>query len=299
MPRREEGLIRRRTLLIGAGGVVLAGVAGAFAIEAGLLPGRTTLHELLGLNGEAGVIPDVEPGPIVHGEFVSAARLGASCGWTIAYPPGAAAGDALPVLVVLHGYGGDNTSAFDELGLDRFLAAAVDGGAAPFTIASVDGGNTYWHARASGEDAGAMVTDEFIPLLAEHGLATDRVGFLGWSMGGYGSLLIASLLGPSRVASVVAESPAMWQDGAHSPDGAFDDADDYARNDLAGKQSALAGIPVRVDCGTGDGFYPVVERYVSGFDEAPAGEFESGGHDFDFWRRMAPAQLAFVAKQFE
>ena len=88
------------------------------------------------------------------------------------------------------------------------------------------------------------------------------------------------------------------RDGAHSPDGAFDDAADYAAHDLAGHQDALAGIPVRIDCGTGDGFYPVVERYVAGFEVPPAGGFEPGGHDFAYWTRMAPAQLAFVAQHF-
>ena len=63
--------ISRRTLLIGGAGVVVAGVAGVAAVEAGLLPGRTTLHSVLGLNGEAGVVPDIEPGPSVSGEFVS------------------------------------------------------------------------------------------------------------------------------------------------------------------------------------------------------------------------------------
>ncbi len=56
----------------------------------------------------------------------------------------------------------------------------------PFAIATVDGGTTYWHPRPNGEDAGGMVVDEFLPLLAEQGLRTDRSAFHGWSMGGYG-----------------------------------------------------------------------------------------------------------------
>jgi S-formylglutathione hydrolase FrmB len=288
--------IRRRTLLIGAGGVLAAAATGLFGIEAGLIPGRTTLHQLLGLNGEAGVIPDAKPGPIARGEFVSGARLGTSCGWTIAYPPGAKEGDALPVLVVLHGYDADNTTAFDRLGLDRFLAEAVDGGATPFAIASVDGGDGYWHPRRKGGDSGEMVVDELLPALAALELKTDRVGLLGWSMGGYGALLLGTQLGPDRVAAIAAESPAMWVDGGHSPEGAFDDAADYAAHDLAGRQNELAGIPVRIDCGTGDGFYPVVRDYVAGFSTPPEGGFTPGGHDYAYWRRMAPAQLAFLAE---
>ena len=286
-----SGRVSRRTVLIGGIGVVAAGAAGMAGVEAGLIPGRSTLHSLLGLNGTAGDVPEATPGPAVSGSFVSAARDGVDVGWTISYPPGASAGDALPVVVALHGYSGDHTTAFASLGFDRFQAAAKS----PFAIASVDGGDGYWHPRRSGGDSGAMVTDEFLPLLAEHGLQTDRVGFTGWSMGGYGALLLGSQLGPDRVWGIVAQSPAMWVDAAHSPDGAFDDAADYAAHDLAGRQAELDGIPVRIDCGTGDGFYSVVRDYVGGFTIPPAGGFEPGGHDVGYWRRVAPAEFEFLA----
>ena len=284
--------ISRRAVLFGGLGVVAAGAAGVAGIEAGVIPGRTTLHALLGLNGEAGKIPDAEPGPKHDGSFVSAARDGATCAWTVSYPPGAAVGDALPVVVVLHGYDADHTAAFSKLGLDRFQAEAKS----PFAIASVDGGDGYWHARREGGDSGEMVIDELLPALAALELTTARVGFLGWSMGGYGALLLGTQLGPDRVAAIAAESPAMWVDGGHSPEGAFDDAADYAAHDLAGRQNELAGIPVRIDCGTGDGFYPVVRDYVAGFSTPPEGGFTPGGHDYAYWRRMAPAQLAFLAE---
>ena len=124
-----------------------------------------------------------------------------------------------PVAVVLHGRGNNHASAFDRnyLGLDRFLAARVRAGGTPFALASVDGGETYWHERDGGEDAGAMVVDEFIPMLAEHGLDTRRVGFLGWWMGGYGALALAGRLGPARTVAVAAESPALWHDFADRP----------------------------------------------------------------------------------
>jgi enterochelin esterase-like enzyme len=273
---------------------VAAGVAGFAAVEAGILPGRTTLHEVLGLNGPAGEIPDAVAGPSVSGSFVSAARSGTECAWTISYPPGSAAGDALPVVVALHGYVGHHTTAFAQIGLDRFQAES----GSRFVIASVDGGNGYWHPRRSGGDSGAMVVQEFLPLLGEQGLDVDRVGLIGWSLGGYGALLLGSQLGPERVAAIAAVSPAMWADAAHSPGGAFDDAEDYAAHDLAGRQEELDGIRVRIDCGTGDGFYPVVRDYASGFAIPPAGGFEPGGHDDDYWRRVAPAELTFLGEAF-
>ncbi|CAN5491196.1 alpha/beta hydrolase-fold protein [soil metagenome] len=288
----SERRISRRTLLLGGAGVVAAGAISVVGIEAGAIPGRTTLHTVFGLNGEPGKVPDVTVGPAVTGELVSQARAGATCGWTISYPPGAAPGDALPVVVVLHGHGSDNTAAFKKLKLNRFQADA----GSPFAIASVDGGDGYWHARAAGGDSGAMVVDEFLPLLAQYRLDIGRIGLLGWSMGGYGALLLGSQLGPDRVAAIVAESPAMWTDGAHSASGAFDDAEDYAAHDLAGRQNELDGIPILIDCGIGDGFYPVVKDYVHGFATPPEGGFEPGGHDYDYWRRVAPAQLAFMAQ---
>jgi dienelactone hydrolase len=40
-----------------------------------------------------------------------------------------------------------------------------------------------------------MVTDEFPPLLSRQGLDTGRLGFHGYSMGGYGSLRPAPIVG--------------------------------------------------------------------------------------------------------
>ncbi|MGZ4477938.1 MAG: alpha/beta hydrolase [Nocardioidaceae bacterium] len=228
--------VSRRRLLAGGAALAVAAVAGAVGVEDGVLPGRTWAYAHLGLDGPAGRIPDVAPGRLVSGSFVSKARLGRRVGWSVAYPPGASRSAALPVVVVLHGRGGDHTYAFGRhLGLDRFLAQATDRGVPPFAVAGVDGGDTYWHARASGEDAAAMVVDELLPLLAGQGLRAGRSDRVG-----------------------------------------------------------LRGIDVRIDCGTGDPFYPVVRDYVAALRPAPAGGFEPGGHTMGYWRRMAPAQLAFL-----
>nr|WP_228552913.1 alpha/beta hydrolase-fold protein [Mumia xiangluensis] len=222
----------------------------------------------------------------------------------MAWPPGGS-GPAeraeLPVVVVLHGRGNDHASAFSRryLALDRFLASVVAGGTAPFALASIDGGETYWHARDDGEDAGAMVVDEFLPLLAGHGLRTDRIGFLGWSMGGFGALHLARTLGPERVAAVGAMSPALWHHFKDTAPGAYDDAEDFADVDLMGRQDDLAGIAVRIDCGRGDPFLAASRDFVHGFEARPAGGFQRGDHDRGYWRRMAPAQLTFLGSALE
>lgn len=271
--------------------MVLAAGAGLLAVEERVLPGRSTLHQVLGLDGAAGIIPRVTPGPADSGGFVSAARLGASVGYTISYPPGTNLGDNLPTLVTLHGAGGSHASSFgNQLGLDRFQAA----GKHRFAIASVDGGDSYWHRRATGEDAGAMVADEFIPLLKSKGLATDRLALLGWSMGGYGALLLGEKLRPR---AIVAESAAIWRTAKEAAPIAFDGEEDFAANTVFGRQHELDGIAVRVDCGDGDGFEPNDSAYRDGFATTPAGGIEPGGHDMGYWRRMAPTQLEFVGEQ--
>jgi enterochelin esterase-like enzyme len=188
------------------------------------------------------------------------------------------------------------------MGLHHYLAAAVAAGVAPFAIAAADGGTSYWHPRPDGEDAGAMVVDELLPLLADEGLRAapdDRIGLIGWSMGGYGALRLAGVLGPNRVAGVVASSPAIWSDAGDASRSGFADEAEYERFTVVGHQQDLAGIAVRVDCGTGDPFYRDVQDYVAGFADGAHGAevtstFEPGAHDPAYWRRMLPDQLAFL-----
>jgi S-formylglutathione hydrolase FrmB len=288
--------VSRRALLAGAGGLTLGAASTAAAVEAGIVPGRSWAYHRLGLDGADGVVPDVEAGPVVDGSFASAARLGQECGYAVAYPPGYGPGDRLPVAVVLHGRRNDHASAFAPayLALDAFLAAAVADGTAPYALASVDGGDSYWHTRASGEDSAAMVTDELVPLLASLGLDTRRLGLLGWSMGGFGALHVARLLGPSRVAAVSASSPSLWHEYDDTSPGAFDDRSDFAGCTPFGRQHDLDGIAVRIDCGQGDPFWSASRDYADGFADRPAGGFERGDHDLGYWRRMAPAHMTFV-----
>jgi dipeptidyl aminopeptidase/acylaminoacyl peptidase len=228
-----------------------------------------------------------------HGSFVSRQRGRARTGWAILYPPGHDR-DRLPVIVVLHGRGADHTSAYRSLHLDEALARVVANGTRPFALAAVDGGDhDYWHPRRAGDPA-AMVTDEFVPLLGAHGLDVGRIGLLGWSMGGYGSLYIATVLGRTRCAVAVAESPAIWRHSYQSASGAFDDADDFDRHSIFGRQPLLAGIALRIDCGASDGFAPVTRDLRASISPTPAGGIEPGGHDAAYWRSQAEAQLAFA-----
>jgi enterochelin esterase-like enzyme len=266
----------------------------------GMLAAGSVGYELLRPDhGTPGRIPRVTPGRLVHGSFMSRRRGNRRTSWAVGYPPGSATSARLPLLVFLHGLHQDHRAAFGgQLGLDRFLAAHVAAGGSPFAVASVDGGTTYYHPRPDGEDAGAMVVDELVPLLAGRGLRTDRIGLMGLSMGGYGALRLGGLLGAAGCSVVVAESPAIWTDPDDASRSGFADAAEYRRYSVFGRQSDLAGIPVRIDCGQDDPFHDATRAYAAGFPKAqqPLVGFQPGVHELAYWRRMAPAQLRFVGE---
>jgi enterochelin esterase-like enzyme len=196
---------------------------------------------------------------------------------------------------VLHGRGDSHRTVFGSHAWDRFLAQAVAAGTAPFALAAVDGGDHgYWHRRANGDDAQQMIVTEFLPMLQQRGLRTSRLGLAGWSMGGFGALLLAERLGAEACAVVAVDSPALWVRAGDSASGAFDNRADFARNDVFAGRPKLAGIPLRVAIGTSDPFYRATRTFVSGLAPRPDVDFSLGGHDLAFWRHSAPAQLRFL-----
>jgi S-formylglutathione hydrolase FrmB len=225
------------------------------------------------------------------GSFVSAARGRVSTNWAIARPPGQT--KALRPVIALHGKGSDASTVMAG-GVEQGLAQAVNAGLPPFAVVAVDGGGSYWHKRASGEDAGAMVLNELIPMLDTQRLDTSRVAFLGWSMGGYGALLLGGRLGSARTAAICAVSPALWLSPGAAAPGAFDGADDFAANSVFG-MPALASIPIRVDCGDSDPFYAATKQFIAQLPNPPAGGFSPGGHNAEFWSSQLPAELTWMA----
>jgi len=65
-----------------------------------------------------------------------------------------------------------------------------------------------------------------------------------------------------------------------------------------GHQDELAGVPVRIDRATDDPFHEATQASVAGFPPGrhPLAGCQPGAHTMGYWRRMAPAQLAFVGR---
>lgn len=279
----------------------LTGVAATAAVAAGgglveydVLPGRPALHRLLHLNGGAGRIPDVATGPVVSGRLPSR-LVEADPEFQVAYPPGTQPGERLPVVVVLHPAGSSAADVFTTLGLPQFLAASRH----RLALAAVDGGaRGYWQDQGTG-DAGALVLEEFLAALADRGLDVGRPSWLGWSMGGYGALRLASLLLADRrpVGRVLAVSPALWTSWSDTGDGVFTGRDQYdAAMGLIGTQVLVARppVPVRVDCGEGDPFYRQVRALAD--HTGVETHWAPGAHDAAYWTRELPGQLDWLAR---
>ena len=268
---------RRRLLELGAGGVTAAVLAACAPVPGGLEVATAAVHS---------------------GSFTSKFRPDTGTNWSVAVPDRGAGGDQrpLPVALFLHGTGADHRMIFEDLRAADVLSQHVAGGGTPFALAAVDGGESWWHRRATGTDTQAMVVEEFMPLLAGQGLDTGRPAVFGLSMGGFGALLLASQHRIPGLRAVAAMSPAVWSlhDAARTDN--FDSAEDFAVNDIFALRPELGALPKRIDCGTSDNLLYSVKDYVSGLPGEHEGGFQEGGHDGGYWRSILPDVFSFLGR---
>jgi S-formylglutathione hydrolase FrmB len=203
------------------------------------------------------------------------------------------------LVVFLHGRGGsDGTFVGNEA---VFKGLARLGARAP-VLAFPDGGeHSYWHNRAEG-GWGTYVMREVIPAVSRRfGIDPRRVAIGGISMGGFGAYDLA-LLHPQRFCAVGGHSPALWFEAGETAPGAFENAADFARNDVVGlvrgNPDAFAGMRVWNDYGDDDPFRGYDEGFVS-YLRADGANLSAhsweGGHDNAYWNPHWPAYLRFYA----
>jgi S-formylglutathione hydrolase FrmB len=306
--------ISRRTVLaagLGAGALGAVAAGGYGLVESGTLPGKYRLARLLGACG-APPPPPAGPRPSRHeAQFWSAYRRQRVTMVTL-IPAGVRSLRGLGAVVALHGLGGNAIGTASTLALA--MAALPRARAGQFAVLTVDGGRSYWHRRADGDDPQGMIIHEVLPRAAALGLRTERIAIIGESMGGYGALLLAARLGSAAgaggtaagagpvAAAVAAISPAIFASAADARQAdprSFDGPADFARNDVLTQLPALRHVPVYVGCGDSDPFEPMARllrsrlRRLTG--RPAAGAIEAGCHDSAFWARSLPDGLSFVS----
>ena len=212
---------------------------------------------------------------------------------TAVLPPGG--GAERPLLVFLHGRGraGNESNASGAF----YAALRSLGKRAPVVVFPNGGDHSDFHARGSGDWA-RYVLDEVIPQAVER-LDADprRVAIGGISMGGFGAFAVARRR-PSGFCAVGGHSAALWLSSGDTAPGAFDDAADFARNDLVGLARARGRAPwgsarLWLDGGSADPFRVADERFAGALRIRM--HRWAGGHDGAYWQRHYKRYLRFYA----
>ena len=216
----------------------------------------------------------------------------------VVVPPGAAPKDR-PLVVFLHGRGEDERSYLIE---PMFEALSDLRSRAPVIVFPSGGDSSYWHDRESGA-WGSYVLDEVIPDVVERfDIDPDQIAIGGISMGGFGAFDIARLE-PERFCATAGHSPVIWETTSETADGAFDNAEDFERNDVitvAGSEpNPYDGMRVWLDAGDDDPFLAgdqAFEQALRTSGVSPIVSRSAGGHDSDYWNDNWEEYLGFYAR---
>ena len=230
-------------------------------------------------------------------EIESQALGGRTMPVKVVVPKGAPSKDR-GLVVFLHGRGEDERSYL----VDPMFEALSNLRTRAPVMAFPDGGeSSYWHNRNSGEWA-SYVLDEVIPqLVGRFDIDPDKIAIGGISMGGFGAYDIAAM-DPGRFCAVGGHSPAIWTSAGQAAQGAFDDAEDFAANDvisIAGSpRNPFEGLRLWLDAGTDDPFLDgdrALEDALRAAGDPPVVKTSPGGHDSEYWNGNWDEYLSWYA----
>jgi S-formylglutathione hydrolase FrmB len=201
------------------------------------------------------------------------------------------------LLVLLHGRGG-SPSDFLTRELKDALERAGDG--APSILLVAGGDHSYYHNRRDGRWADYVLKEAIPEALRNVRADPEKLAIGGFSMGGYGALSLARL--GKGWCAVGGHAPALWRSGGETPAGAFDDAEDFARNDVfawaASRQRPYGQGSVWLDVGTADPFRPATvafARLLRARGQRPKLHVWPGGHSHAYLRAHLDEYVAFYA----
>jgi S-formylglutathione hydrolase FrmB len=213
-------------------------------------------------------------------------------GLTLVTPAGGGANR--PLLVFLHGHHADNNSVLSD---QLFAALHALGPSAPDIAFPSGGALSSWHNRTDGAWS-SYVLDEVIPkTLTVLGANPRRVAIGGISMGGYGAYALARL-DPGRFCAVGGHSPAIWTAYRDAEKGAFDNASDFARNNVitaARTNPKLYGqAQLWLDIGAQDPFFQATDQQLASALHIHM-HMWPGAHNFGYWNAHWSNYLGFYA----
>ena len=120
-------------------------------------------------------------------------------------------------------------------------------------------------------------------------------------MGGFGALRLA-LQNPGRFCAVGGHSAAIWRTGGDTPEGAFDSAEDFERNDVIGlaasRNRPLGNARVWIDVGNEDPFVSAdteLARALRRRGQKITFHIWPGSHSGSYWNPHVDRYLRFYA----
>jgi len=180
-----------------------------------------------------------------------------------------------------------------------FTGLAQLGEDAPVVVLLNGGQHSWYHDRRSGRWS-SMILDEAIPdAVRRFDTTPGRIAIGGISMGGYGALHLGALR-PHEFCAVGGHSAAVYESFDTSAPVAFDDATDFARNDLftAAGRGRFDRLPVWIDGGTDDPFRRADAAFALRLRARGARvtyHVWAGAHSPSYWRAHMGAYLRFYA----
>ena len=197
-----------------------------------------------------------------------------------------------PLLVLLHG----RSSSPDSMARGSIAKAVHElGDGAPVVLLANGGDHSYYHDRRDGH-WGAYILREVIPAaIRKYHLDRRRVAIGGFSMGGFGALDLGRY---RRFCAVGGHSAAMWRTGGETPAGAFDDAEDFDRNDVIALARANPNLyrsaRIWLDVGTQDPFRNA-DAELAGILPHRRLRLWQGGHEISYLDGHAVEIIRFYA----
>lgn len=215
---------------------------------------------------------------------------------TVVLPPGDPRGR--PLLVLLHAKAQDPAS-LAQAPLRAALTALGD--RAPVVLLPADDGGSYWHDRDSGRWEQHVLYEAIPTAIRRFGLDGSRKAIGGISMGGAGAFALARDA-PGRFCAVGGHSAALWTDPKAVAPGAYDDAEDFARNEPVGPVQRgdvqPYGVPLWLDVGRDDPFLPADRAFAAALrarGERVTFTTWDGAHEPRYWQRHMERYVRFYA----
>ena len=270
-----------------------------------------------------------QSGTVVQSLEMHSETLSENVKYSVYLPPGYHTSDeSYPIVYLLHGYGGDETSWVVDGDVNRITSAAIDTGLiSPMVIIMPNADNTWYVNDIDGNYKWSdMFFEELLPFVED----TFRIkaekkyrGVAGLSMGGHGALLF-SLQYPELFAGCVALSAGLWTEEAmlETPIANYNKyfghifgmreennplSDHFTDNCVLTLMENdtienLKTVAYWIDCGDDDFLTQVnAELHILMKEREIPHEYRvrDGAHTWEYWRTGLTPGLMFLSQQFD